>query len=141
MLNLVKLCVGVSSLEELQAHIDFKAEHAPRTAKPFYTSHITRMTPKRIDELLNGGSLYWVIKGRIMARQYIIDIEQFKDIEGISRCEIFMEGRIIATEPQPRAAFQGWRYLKADDAPSDIGKDNHNKDDMFIKNLADLGLL
>ncbi len=141
-LNLVKLCVGVSAIEELQAFIDNRIEQRRATGKSQYSWHITRMVPKRRDELLDGGSLYWVIKGNVQARQILTDIEIFTDNEGIRRCKLWLESRLILTQWQPRRAFQGWRYLQLKDAPSDI---NANEADAvppeLRRDLAELGLL
>ena len=120
-LNLVKLCVGVSAVEELQAFIDYRMDQRRKTGKECVSIHTTRMVPKRVDELLNGGSLYWVIKGNVQVRQHLVDIRTFNDQEGIKRCDLVLEPRLILTQWQPRRAFQGWRYLKAEDAPADLG--------------------
>lgn len=101
------------------------------------------MIPKRTDELLAGGSLYWVIKGNIQVRQHLIDIRPFTDKEGIKRCDLVLEPRLILTQWQPRRAFQGWRYLKPDDAPADLGTGSGIADmppDLRLE-LAELGLL
>jgi len=82
--------------------------------------HTTRMTPKRAGELLDGGSLYWVIKRVIQARQEIVDLEEFVDTGGIKRCTIWLDNEIIPTAPAPKRPFQGWRYLAPGDAPADM---------------------
>ena len=123
-LNLLKLCVGVSAVEELQAWIDHCQEEKSRKGLEPVQKHTTRMVPKRMDELLNGGSLYWVIKGNVQVRQHLVDIRPFTDAQGINRCDLVLEPRLILTGWQPRRAFQGWRYLKTEDAPTDLGKDH-----------------
>jgi hypothetical protein len=119
-LNLVKLCVGVSAIEELQAWIDYRLEQRSQNGKPIEQKHTTRMTPKKAEELVAGGSLYWVIKGNIQVRQHLLEIRPFTDKEGIKRCDLVLEPRLIPTEWQPRRAFQGWRYLTVEDAPADL---------------------
>ena len=119
-LHLVKLCVGIDTVKQLQASIDTRVQHAIQRGNTPHTSHTTRMVPKRIDELVNGGSLYWVIKGNIQARQKIEAVEPFKDMEGIRRCHIIMDPELVCTEFSPRRAFQGWRYLTDEDAPQDL---------------------
>ena len=119
-LNLVKLCVGVSAIEELQAWVDYRLSERRKNGKPAEQIHTTRMIPTRKEELLAGGSLYWVIKGNVQVRQHLMDIRPFVDDEGIRRCELVMEPHLIATEWQPRRAFQGWRYLQSADAPRDL---------------------
>lgn len=141
-LNLIKLCVGVIAVEELQAWIDYRLSQRQKNGKPEEQIHTTRMMPTKKDELLAGGSLYWVIKGNVQVRQHLLDIRPFVDAEGIKRCDLVMEPRLIATEWQPRRAFQGWRYLKAEDAPIDmkLGAGDALPADLKLE-LSQLGLL
>lgn len=113
-LNLVKLCVGAEGIEDLEAWRDRIAPGG----KPM--PHTTRMTPRRAKELLDGGSLYWVIKRVIQCRQTILELEEFTDEAGIKRCTIWLDNEIIRTAPAPKRPFQGWRYLKAEHAPADL---------------------
>jgi hypothetical protein len=78
------------------------------------------MVPKRADELKEGGSLYWVIKGQVSCRERILDIRPFVDKEGIGRCRIVLDGKVVPVEPRPYRAFQGWRYYPEKDAPKDL---------------------
>lgn len=119
-LHLVKLCVGVSTIEELQDWVDLRLAEKRRRGEPPEHKHTTRMIPRRIDELLDGGSLYWVIKGNVQVRQRLTAIRPFTDGEGIQRCDLVLEPRLVPTYWQPRRAFQGWRYLRADEAPADL---------------------
>ncbi len=120
-LHLVKLCVGVDSIEDLREWQSARsAERLARGEDP-RPRHVTRMWPKRGAELLEGGSLYWVIRGVIRLRQRIAALEEVRGEDGIRRCGIRLEPALIPTAPRPRAAFQGWRYLAAGDAPPDIG--------------------
>ena len=112
-LHLVKLCVGVDRIEQLT---EWGRLERGRGAPPIVH---TRQTPKRAEELLAGGSLYWVIKGVILCRQSIIRIETFEE-SGQSRCEIELDDEVIKVAPQPRRAFQGWRYFEAKDVPADL---------------------
>lgn len=139
-LHLIKLCVGAETLEDL---IQWRKERlALRGKNPDIRSeHITRSVPKRRKELLDGGSLYWVIKGQIQARQTLEDIVPFKDKEGISRCKLVFGDEVIPTQWQARRAFQGWRYLEERDAPRDIKKGDDNIDPKLYAELAELGLL
>src|SRR5262245_8740941 len=107
-LHLVKLCVGVSEVGELDEWV--------KKRRPIVH---TRMTPKRADEILDGGSLYWGVKGQILARHPIIRIETITEGKR-TRCEIELARTAILTHPQPRRAFQGWRYLPEGDAPADL---------------------
>jgi len=119
-LNLVKLCVGVDTAEELR---DWVMQRLAEMAKAGHTpeqTHTTRMAPKRADELVDGGSLYWVIRGHIQVRQRLLAIRPFRDDDGVRRCRLVLEPNLVATRWQPRRAFQGWRYLEAKDAPTDL---------------------
>jgi len=119
-LNLIKLCVGVDTVEDLQAYRDVNIADAKRDGVAPTSRHVTRMTPKRADELLDGGSLYWVIKRVIQCRQKILSLDEVIGEDGIKRCAIVMDTALIRTVPAPRRPFQGWRYLTADDAPDDL---------------------
>ncbi len=110
--NLVKLCVGVDSLVDLAGRIE--SQQVPETR------HVTRMWPKRAAELLAGGSLYWVIKGVVQARQRIIALDEVIGKDGIRRCGIRMDARLIRTQGAVKRPFQGWRYLTAENAPPDL---------------------
>lgn len=142
-LNLVKLCVGCGSIEELAAWIDFRLNEKREAGVLPEQFHTTRMVPKRVDELLEGGSLYWVIKGNIQCRQRLLAVRTFVDGEGIQRCHLVLEPKIIPTDWQPRRAFQGWRYLTAEDAPTDegAGSSKASLPPDLRRELADLGLL
>jgi hypothetical protein len=111
-LHLVKLCVGCDSVSDLEDWISQKLKEKKRRGQKPEHVHTTRMVPKRASELTNGGSLYWVIRGRITCRERIVDIRPFTDKDGIGRCRVVLDGRIVLVEPRPRAAFQGWRYLE-----------------------------
>jgi hypothetical protein len=103
------------------------------------------MTPKREEEILAGGSLYWVIRGEIAAREKIIAIEPFRDKDGIGRCRIVMQPKVFTVSPRPMRPFQGWRYLKPGDAPPDLGKTTEKgvaaMPEPMRRELRDLGLL
>ncbi len=120
-LHLVKLCVGTDTVEDL-AHWQSgrSAERLAAGLDP-RPRHVTRMSPRRADELLRGGSLYWVIRGVIRVRQRIAALEPVTGEDGIRRCAIVFEPALIPTLPRPRGPFQRWRYFAAADAPPDIG--------------------
>lgn len=141
-LNLVKLCVGATSIEDLQAWIDFRMDEKRSLGKAATQTHTTRMIPKRKDELLDGGSLYWVIKNNVQCRQRLLDIHEFVDVDGIKRCDLVLEPKIIETQWQPRRAFQGWRYLDDKDAPQDLSSNSLAELPIDLRHeLAELGLL
>ncbi|KAJ8135723.1 hypothetical protein OY671_011064, partial [Metschnikowia pulcherrima] len=100
-LHLVKLSVGATSIKDLRGWIAERVKQAKAKGQPPRHIHITRMSPKRVDELLDGGSIYWVIKGEIAAREKILGIEPFRDKDGIGRCRLVMEPKSIAVSPRP----------------------------------------
>jgi len=114
-LHIVKLCVGAESVEDLAQWQD----HQVRKLKRRSPVCGTRMWPKREAEVLAGGSLYWVIKGMVLVRQRILSIGEVTDEHG-ARCGLWLDPDLVRTQPQPRRAFQGWRYLEAKDAPADL---------------------
>ncbi len=138
-INLLKLCVGTETVEELAAWQAQRRMHWPDGLP----RHITRMWPKRSDALLNGGSLYWVFKGTILARQRITALEEINGEDGILRCGLVLNPEIHRTEAAPRRPFQGWRYLTPEDAPRDLPKARTTDDPLpaeLARALADIGL-
>ena len=95
-LHLVKLAVGCGSLKELKGWVAERIQAARKNGQPPHHIHVTRMVPKRVDELLAGGSLYWVIRGEIAARERIVAIEPFRDRDGIGRCRLVLQPKVIA---------------------------------------------
>jgi len=119
-LHLIKLCVGEDNVDDLRVWQASRLACAEAEGRVPRLAHITRMTPRRAEELLDGGSLYWVMKGAIRCRQRLIGIEPFTDEEGVGRCRLVLDPAVVVTEPQPRRPFQGWRYFEAKDAPRDL---------------------
>ena len=117
-LNILKLCVGADSVEDLLQWQDQHLGHWPAGR----AEHITRMWPKRAEEVLDGGSLYWVIKGQVLARQRILALEPRQGADGIARCALVLDAQVIRTEAAARRPFQGWRYLVAEESPRDLPK-------------------
>ncbi len=143
-LHLIKLCVGVESIRELDEWIKERLAEKKKKKQPLEHIHTTRMMPTQKEALLDGGSLYWVIKGVISCRQKLIDLRPFSDKEGIKRCRIVMEPKLVAVVPKPRSAFQGWRYLKANEAPADLAKGEKGVAAMseeMRRQLHEMGLL
>ena len=143
-LHLIKLCVGAASIDELadwqrgRLAARRKAGEAPRLC------HRTFQTPKREAELLDGGSLYWVIKGVIQVRQRLVGFEEGTKSDGSRCCLILLDATLVPVRPVPRRAFQGWRYLDAADAPRDLGKVGKGFESLppkMRRDLAELGLL
>ena len=119
-LHMLKLCVGADSIADLEDWVAERAAERGRAGAAPRSQHVTRMVPKRLAELVEGGSLYWVIKGQIAARQLLLDIEPFVDGDGIGRCRLWLDPDVVHVSPRPYRAFQGWRYLQAKDAPADL---------------------
>jgi hypothetical protein len=138
-LHLIKLCVGVETISELEEWVE------RRMRERGCHFHTTRMVPKRGEELVSGGSLYWVIKGQVACRQKLIGIEPFTDDQGIGRCRLMLEPVVRPVRPRPCRAFQGWRYLTPKDAPPDLGRrgsgDLGKMPEQMRRELAQLGLL
>jgi hypothetical protein len=121
-LHLIKLCVGCDSVRDLEDWIKEKLRQKRKNGEKREHIHRTRMVPKRAAELTAGGSLYWVIRGEVMCRQEIRDIRPFVDKNGIGRCGIVLNPKVVLVAPRPYRAFQGWRYLDVRDAPRDLDK-------------------
>lgn len=137
--HILKLSVGTDSVEDL---LDWQTSQRNRWPKGCAV-HVTRMWPKREAELLNGGSIYWVIKGAILCRQRVIGLEQVAGGDGISRCAIVLDQEVIRTEAAPRRAFQGWRYLDPKDVPGDLAKGREKEEALppaLAQALAEIGL-
>ena len=139
-IHLQKLAFGLRDVDALRRRVK-------QRAKTGGGKHVvlTRMTPKRADELRDGGSLYWVVKGSIRARQEIRAIETFdsKGRKGGKRCRLILEPEVIETERVVRKAFQGWRYLLPTEAPHDLTQPTveGHLDPQLGRELAELGLL
>jgi len=143
-LHLIKLCVGCDSVADLEDWIKLKLKEKKRRGQKLEHVHTTRMLPKRAEELVDGGSLYWVIKGQITCREKILDIRTTTGKDGIRRCQVVLDGKVRLVEPRPRAAFQGWRYLEDKEAPRDLSRAAPGASKMpeaMRRELRELGLL
>lgn len=142
--HLLKLCVGVDSLDDL---VRWQKSRVAALKKKTRTRpelvHVTRHTPKRAQELLDGGSLYWVIAGQIAARQTLIAIRPVKRKDGPPRCGLVYEPKLVATVRRFHRPFQGWRYLEERDAPPDarVFQRSAGLPEALCVELAELGLL
>jgi hypothetical protein len=121
-LNLIKLCVGCDSVRELEGWIKQRLKDKRKRGEKWEHIHRTRMVPKRAAELVDGGSLYWVIRGEVACRQRIRDVRPFRDKDGVGRCGLVLDPKVVLVAPRPFRAFQGWRYFAAKDAPRDLEK-------------------
>lgn len=139
-LNLVKLSVGTKAIKDL---MDWQQDPRARTSDG-YPCHVTRMWPRRADELLDGGSIYWVIQKLVQCRQRILRLDEVTGSDGVRRCAIVLEPTLIRTATAARRPFQGWRYLPEKDAPPDIGPARAGDDALppdLSAALADIGVL
>jgi hypothetical protein len=143
-LHLIKLSVGTESVQDLEDWIKKKLKEKKKRGEKPERIHTTRMIPKRADELLDGGSIYWVIRGEILCRERILAVRPIVDREGVSRCQLVLDPKCILVQPRPYRAFQGWRYLEAKDAPPDLDRaapGARNMPEHLRRELRELGLL
>jgi hypothetical protein len=119
-LHMIKLCVGVDNVDELSEWQVKRAKEQKKKGKSPNPFHDTRMFPKRAAEMLDGGSLYWVIKHFTIVRQRIVGLEEVKDKDGKPMCRIHLDPELVRTSPRKKRPFQGWRYLEPGDAPADL---------------------
>ena len=121
MINLIKLVVGVSSLEDLADRqlLPINQRQHPGSGAMLPVVH-TRTFPKQAEALLQGGSLYRVISGLILCRQRLVDILPETRSDGTQGTLLFLDPAIIRVEARALRPFQGWRYLSPADAPPDL---------------------
>ena len=137
-LHLIKLCVGCDSVQDLKDWIKEQLAKKKKSGEPGKRFHRTRMVPKRVDQLLDGGSLYWVIKGFVLVRQRILDLRPGRKDDGTPCCAIVYDEELVATRPQARRAFQVWRYLQPAGAPVDIRVIGKEQSDIPLAMRTDL---
>nr|WP_280843011.1 DUF1489 domain-containing protein [Pararoseomonas baculiformis] len=141
-MHLIKLAVGpkdVAAMERAQAL---------RACGPEGLRHVTRMTPKRAPEILEGGgSLYWVVAGVLRVRQRILAIEPVKRADGSAATALILQPGLVPVHPRPMKPFQGWRYLEGEKVPPDLAEGDvvaEGIDELppgMRRALSDLGLL
>ncbi len=142
--HLIKLCVGIESISHLSERQAARLTATEEVGKTIDLFHRTRQMPRRRDELLEGGSIYWVIKGSVSVRQGLLGLRQVRCSDGIRRCDIILDPQLVPTRPRPRRAFQGWRYLCRADAPKDLELSDEEAKLMpeaMRSELIELGLL
>lgn len=144
-IHLVKLCVGCDSIEDLASWQAERLKQMKADGIKPELFHRTFQSPKRRDALLDGGSLYWVIKGIVLVRQKLTDLREGVKDNGTPCCLLMLDRKLVPVRPTPRRAFQGWRYLHADEAPKDLAGGKSNDIAMMPpklrKELAELGLI
>ncbi len=145
-LHMRKLSVGSESLDTLAAFQEMRRAERKARGEPPFNRHVTRMWPKRAEEILaTQGCMFWVIKGVMQARQPILDFEVVRYEDGIRRCGIVLDAALIPTVPRPTRPFQGWRYMEAKDAPPDLsdlsGEVDPTMPPEMLAELRELGLV
>ena len=131
-IHLKKLAVGISSIEEL---FERQKDIASRYGEII---HITRNRPQRALDLIDGGSMYWVIKRQVKVRQRILAVKELISNDGKKSAGIVLENKLVKVRPTPMKPFQGWRYYNVEEIPPDIDDDVFSDD--FNNELSKLGL-
>jgi len=142
--HLLKLCVGIEDVDHLAEMQKQRLEMKRKAGQPAELLHVTRSFPRRADQVLDGGSLYWVIKRVIRVRQRVVDLRETVNQEGKPACAIVLDPEHIQVERRPHRAFQGWRYLQPSDAPKDlrdVGAGAEDLPDDMADALKELGLI
>ncbi|MEM7668571.1 MAG: DUF1489 domain-containing protein [Pseudomonadota bacterium] len=143
-LHLLKLSVGSENVDSLATWQSGRSKLRRSQGLDPRPRHVTRMWPRRENELLQGGSIYWVVSGVIVVRQRIEGLEEVIGEDGIRRCGVILDPELIRTEARPRRPFQGWRYLDVADAPPDLGERAAEEDalpDELRQALVQFGIL
>ena len=134
-LHLVKLAVGIDDIDDLRRIREARA--AERGGSWVYT----RNHPRRAQEVLAGGSIYWVIRGQIRVRQRVTGLRRERDNTGRRYCLIEVDAELVPTLPRACRPFQGWRYLSPGDAPPDRPAAAAPALDRMLGDLRALGLI
>ncbi len=143
-LHMLKMAVGIDSLGHLAQVQKRKMARARGADGDSPLRHFTRNAPRRSREILDGGSIYWIIKGAIRVRPRILGISRGTDAEGRRYCALSLDPTLVRTMPRPNKALQGWRYLENSDAPLDLDAGEVMTGDMpaeMVAELRTLGLL
>ena len=134
-LHLLKLAVGIENLDHL------RRIRAARQAERGGSWVYTRNHPRRAQEVLAGGSIYWIIRGQIRVRQQVMGFRSDRDDNGRRYCLIEVDPKLVPTLRRPWRPFQGWRYLSPADAPEDCRQAGEPPSDRLLAELRVLGLI
>ncbi|MFQ5534211.1 MAG: DUF1489 family protein [Sphingomonadales bacterium] len=146
--HILRLAFGIETIERLRAVLESRGRTGADGRETVVIT--TRNKPRRAAEIADGGSLYWIVKGQIRARQRIVAIEEYEargqdgGPSGRRRCTFRLDPELVLTVPTPRRPHQGWRYLKPDDAPADLdarGGEKETPPAELAAELRELGLL
>lgn len=143
-LHLRKLAVGIEDVSHLASVQQQRIAQARSERSVEELRHVTRHMPRRANQVLDGGSIYWVVKGFIRARQNILRFDRVPGHDGTPRCGIILDPDLVPTQLSPHRAFQGWRYLEDGQAPPDGTPTIDDAPDMppeMARELRALGLL
>jgi hypothetical protein len=142
-MHMIKLCVGVATLEELEGYREERAHWWGADYGEDVHVHRTRTRPKRAEEIIATGSIYWVISGVVRCRQKVLRLAEAADGEGRGCCDIIMSPELVRVVPRPKRPFQGWRYLDPKDAPADLAHGGFAEEGSMriAEELALLGLI
>ncbi len=143
-LHLVKMAVGIEDVPHLARVQQQRRDAARARGEAPIARHLTRMSPRRSAEVLDGGSIYWVVRGFIQVRQRILGLERVTAEDGTPRCAILLDAQLVRVAPRPCRPFQGWRYLDPADAPDDLPETATDGTDLpshLVAELKELGLL
>jgi hypothetical protein len=140
--HLIKLSVGSDSLDDLAAWQAQRLESMRRKGQKPELVHITRHMPRRAQDVLDGGSIYWVIKGFVLARQRLLELRPLER-DGVAHCGLVYDPQMVRVAPRPHRPFQGWRYFNPKDAPPDLarGQGIEEMPESMLRELAELGLV
>ena len=143
--HLLRMAVRVESVGHLRTIQAERMQESAKSRKKQRLFPYTRNAPRRDKELLDGGSIYWVVKRYIRVRQKILGIESATNDEGRRYCSIELDPELVLVEPRRHKAFQGWRYFRTEDVPGDILEQSATEVDSLPLELADelrdLGLI
>jgi len=142
--HLVKMAVGIDSVDHLAEVQAERLRQAREADASGVLRHLTRNTPRRAEEVLDGGSIYWIIKGYIRARQRITGFGEAMGRKGRPRCAFILDPKLVRTELVPHRPIQGWRYMEAPSAPRDLTRQSATRTSMpdeMEAELRALGLL
>ena len=140
-LHILKMAVGVDSVPMLREIQNRRLENAGRGGD---LRHLTRNYPRRAEKIIDGGSIFWIIKGYVRARQRILRIDHAVNSEGRRRCAFILDPELFETDLKPQRPLQGWRYLEPTDAPADRRENDLAEDGLppeMAAELRQLGLL
>ena len=110
-LHLIKLAVGVETVPDLRERQAPRLQPGPGGGDQPVVPIVTRNRPRRMDELLDGGSLYWVIKGMIQVRQRIVGADSI-DVDGVVRCRLYLDATLVHTVLRPHRPFHSSAFRR-----------------------------